>query len=195
MLKGVMGIQKLYFLGRCITLFILNGVHWEQFSNLFFMFISKFSQYLHETHSIDSSSCVSGLHWKKMVFIWREREHEEQYLNVANPPTIIQALRYCGLLKFFWLPRWGNRWSYWNILFEHGMFRHRHSYLEHICWRYMWNIYTPWHVYRGEVPPSHYLVGGGVERQSRITSLHTVDRDPSRPRMGKSTSRMWSFFL
>jgi len=39
-----------------------------------------------------------------MEFIWKEREHEEQDLNVENNPTTIQALKNCGLLEFFWLP-------------------------------------------------------------------------------------------
>lgn len=38
---------------------------------------------------------------KKMAFVWREREHEEHDLNIANDPATIHTLKNCGLLKIF----------------------------------------------------------------------------------------------
>jgi len=38
---------------------------------------------------------------EKMVLIWRERELESHDLDASNDETTIQALRNCGLLKFF----------------------------------------------------------------------------------------------
>jgi hypothetical protein len=39
-----------------------------------------------------------------MVIVWREREHEEIDNQVIYDPEVINALRRCGLLKFFQAP-------------------------------------------------------------------------------------------
>ena len=38
------------------------------------------------------------------MVIWKEREHEVPNAQVVNDPTTIEALRNCGLLKYFWIP-------------------------------------------------------------------------------------------
>ena len=44
---------------------------------------------------------ISGFHWIKMTFTWRERENEEQNMISLNDPGTVRALRDCGLLKYF----------------------------------------------------------------------------------------------
>lgn len=66
-----------------------------------------------------------------MVLIRREREHESQYLEFSNDPTPIQALRICGLLKFFWLPRMRDQLELLVYLSKHGIFKESASELEH----------------------------------------------------------------
>jgi hypothetical protein len=39
-----------------------------------------------------------------MVLEWREQEHEEDNVNAKNHPPTIDALRDCGLLKYFRIP-------------------------------------------------------------------------------------------
>jgi hypothetical protein len=39
-----------------------------------------------------------------MVLEWREREHEDDNSTAKNHPQTIAALRYCGLLKYFYIP-------------------------------------------------------------------------------------------
>lgn len=77
-----------------------------QFPNLFSYFLSKFLYFFLREVFLNVPSCdVLGLYWNKMALIWREREHEEQDLAVANDLATIQTLRDCGLLKFLWFPR------------------------------------------------------------------------------------------
>jgi len=61
----------------------------------------NFSSFLHEMCPNDPSCDVSAIYWNKMALIRREREHEEQDLTTMNDTATIQALRDCGLLKFF----------------------------------------------------------------------------------------------
>ena len=50
----------------------------------------------------DSSlACFAEIHQRKMVFTWREREHEEEEMVALHDPGTVTALRNCGLLKFF----------------------------------------------------------------------------------------------
>ena len=37
------------------------------------------------------------------MVIWKEKEHEVPDTQVANDPTTIEALRKCGLIKYFWI--------------------------------------------------------------------------------------------
>ena len=39
------------------------------------------------------------------MVIWKEREHELPDNRAANDPATVKALRNCGLLKYFWIPR------------------------------------------------------------------------------------------
>lgn len=65
------------------------------------VFPQNLTSFLHEKDTNESLIDVLGVHQHKMAFIWREREHEEQDLNVGNDPATIQALKNCGLLKLF----------------------------------------------------------------------------------------------
>ena len=38
------------------------------------------------------------------MVIWKEREHETFNVKVANDPPTVEALRKCGLLKYFCVP-------------------------------------------------------------------------------------------
>ena len=38
---------------------------------------------------------------KKMSLTWREQEHEEEDTIALHDPVTVNALRHCGLLKFF----------------------------------------------------------------------------------------------
>ena len=38
------------------------------------------------------------------MVIWKEREHETSDIQAANDPPTIEALRNCGLLKYFRVP-------------------------------------------------------------------------------------------
>ena len=38
-----------------------------------------------------------------MMITWREWEHEEQDVIVLDNQGMVEALRNCGLLKYFWL--------------------------------------------------------------------------------------------
>ena len=48
-----------------------------------------------------SNVCIADIHRIKMVIIWREREHEEQDMISLNNQGTVEALRNCGLLKYF----------------------------------------------------------------------------------------------
>jgi hypothetical protein len=39
--------------------------------------------------------------WSKMTVTWREREHEEEDMLALHDPVTVNALRNCGLFKFF----------------------------------------------------------------------------------------------
>lgn len=106
MSKGALDREKLYCLGHYNALYTLRGgVLGAILKFVLPVSLKILPFFLHETHSNDSSYCVSGLYRNKMDLIWREREHEEQDLNATNDLSTIQALRYCGLLKILWLFR------------------------------------------------------------------------------------------
>ena len=44
---------------------------------------------------------ISGFHRIRMSITWREREHEEQDMVALNDPGTVEALKNCGLLKYF----------------------------------------------------------------------------------------------
>jgi len=48
-----------------------------------------------------SNGSISYIHQIKMVIILREREHEEKDMISLNDQGIVDALRNCGLLKYF----------------------------------------------------------------------------------------------
>ena len=39
--------------------------------------------------------------WSKMTITWQEHEHEEEDMLALHDPVTVNALRNCGLLKFF----------------------------------------------------------------------------------------------
>ena len=45
--------------------------------------------------------CISDICWIKMVVTWCEREHEEEDMIALHDHGTVDALRNCGLLKFF----------------------------------------------------------------------------------------------
>ena len=44
---------------------------------------------------------VSDIHWSKIPVTWREHEHEEEDMLALHDPVTVNALRNCGLFKFF----------------------------------------------------------------------------------------------
>lgn len=53
---------------------------------------------------------------------WREREHESQDSVALDDPTTMQALRNCGLYKY-WIILWDERLGRAYDLVGHGMSR------------------------------------------------------------------------
>lgn len=44
---------------------------------------------------------IAGFNRFKMTITWKEREHKELDMVALNDPGAIEALRDCGLLKYF----------------------------------------------------------------------------------------------
>jgi len=64
----------------------------------FFMEIFSVS---HQIRILTLLLFVLEIHWSKMPVTWREHEHEEEDMLALHDPVTVNALRNCGLFKFF----------------------------------------------------------------------------------------------
>ena len=61
----------------------------------------KFLPVSHQIQDLTPLMFVFQRYWSKMTLTWREREHEEEDMIALHDPVTVNALRNCGLLKFF----------------------------------------------------------------------------------------------
>ena len=92
-----------------------------------------------------------------MTITWQEREHEEQDMISLNNQGTVEALKNCGLLKYFRLSGMRQQIELCSSLFMHGIreirlftLGTRWSLLPLMIFNFLLDC-------RGEVPPSHFL--------------------------------------
>ena len=61
----------------------------------------KFLPIFYQIRILNLLLFVSKIHWRKMPVTWREREREEEDMLALHDLVTVNALRNCGLFKFF----------------------------------------------------------------------------------------------
>lgn len=55
----------------------------------------------HQIRILNLLLFLSEIHWSKMPVTWQERDHEEEDMLALHDPVTVNALRNCGVFKFF----------------------------------------------------------------------------------------------
>lgn len=99
--KGVIHTELYTIYSVCISPCSKAGCGGHKKATLHSVFHQMFAYFCSNLDPNSSFVYISNIFWINMVVIWHEREHEEEDMIALHDRGTVDALKNCGLLKFF----------------------------------------------------------------------------------------------